>query len=325
MTQSLGQRIYQYRRANGMSQEDLAESLNVSRQSVSKWETDGSIPDLDKLVALSELFGISLEQLVKGESIEEMNPEPPIECNSCPTKQPPPPTVPTPAPVSKHFWTIKRITGLSLLGFSLFFSFILYYGNAAIGDILIITSPFWLCGVICMTIQRHTGLCCCWGALIGVFFYLSYGSVFSFYNFNLVNTVYAFFRFKEGPLAYWSDMHPTAVAVQVFSSCLTIGLMVLTVIRFSKDTIKVNRRTVTRALIAVIIFTILYIGIRLFYMEMYTLYFQASNAPTSNGFISLSRITNVLSIILTFMRPVAFTALASVLLSFLREKLSAEK
>ena len=48
-----------------MSQGDLAEKLNVSRQSVSKWETGASTPDLDKLIAMSELFQVTLDELVK--------------------------------------------------------------------------------------------------------------------------------------------------------------------------------------------------------------------------------------------------------------------
>ena len=65
---TLGERIYTRRTALGMSQDKLAEQLEVSRQSVSKWETDASVPDLDKLVKLSELFHMTLDELVKGET-----------------------------------------------------------------------------------------------------------------------------------------------------------------------------------------------------------------------------------------------------------------
>ena len=71
----LGETIYRLRTEKGMSQGDLAEALSVSRQSVSKWETDGATPDLEKLIKLSELFGISLDTLVKGsETIPDANP-----------------------------------------------------------------------------------------------------------------------------------------------------------------------------------------------------------------------------------------------------------
>jgi transcriptional regulator with XRE-family HTH domain len=63
----LGNNIYLLRTRKGLSQGDLAEALNVSRQSISKWETGSATPDLDKLLALSDLFGVSLDELVRGE------------------------------------------------------------------------------------------------------------------------------------------------------------------------------------------------------------------------------------------------------------------
>lgn len=60
----------------GLSQDTLAEQLGVSRQSVSKWETDGSIPDLNRLVKLSTVFGVTLDELVKGESGSPRNRRP---------------------------------------------------------------------------------------------------------------------------------------------------------------------------------------------------------------------------------------------------------
>lgn len=60
-------KLYQLRKQKGLSQEELANRLNVSRQTVSKWEVGDSTPDMEKLVAISDLFEISLEKLVKGE------------------------------------------------------------------------------------------------------------------------------------------------------------------------------------------------------------------------------------------------------------------
>lgn len=65
----LSEKIITLRNRDQMSQGDLAEKLNVSRQSVSKWETGASIPDLDKLIAMSELFHVTLDELAK-ESVE---------------------------------------------------------------------------------------------------------------------------------------------------------------------------------------------------------------------------------------------------------------
>ena len=71
---TLGQRIHELRTAAGLSQEQLAERLNVSRQAISKWELDTSAPDLDRLVLLGDLFGVSLDQLVRGPRLTEPPP-----------------------------------------------------------------------------------------------------------------------------------------------------------------------------------------------------------------------------------------------------------
>ncbi len=57
-------KLYELRRQKGFSQEELANRLNVSRQTVSKWEVGESSPDMENLVAISELFGVSLDELV---------------------------------------------------------------------------------------------------------------------------------------------------------------------------------------------------------------------------------------------------------------------
>lgn len=59
-------RLYQLRKQKGLSQEELASRLNVSRQTVSKWEVGDSTPDMEKLIAMSDLFGVSLDNLVMG-------------------------------------------------------------------------------------------------------------------------------------------------------------------------------------------------------------------------------------------------------------------
>lgn len=73
---SVGERLLQLRNTKGMTQEDLAEYLNVSRQSVSKWELNKTLPDVEKLMLLSDLYEVTLDYLVKGvEEIVEENEE----------------------------------------------------------------------------------------------------------------------------------------------------------------------------------------------------------------------------------------------------------
>ena len=69
----LSEKILHLRTQRGMSQEELAAALSVSRQSVSKWETGQSVPDLDKLIRLADLFGVTVDELVR----EGERPDPP--------------------------------------------------------------------------------------------------------------------------------------------------------------------------------------------------------------------------------------------------------
>lgn len=57
-------KLYELRKQKGFSQEELANRLNVSRQTISKWEVGESTPDMEKLVAISDLFEVSLDELV---------------------------------------------------------------------------------------------------------------------------------------------------------------------------------------------------------------------------------------------------------------------
>lgn len=64
MTLEIGQRLAEMRKQAGLSQEALAEKLGISRQAVSKWERAESAPDTDNLIALSKLYGVSLDELL---------------------------------------------------------------------------------------------------------------------------------------------------------------------------------------------------------------------------------------------------------------------
>ena len=75
----LSEKIIELRKANGMTQEELASKCNVSRQSISKWESDIALPETEKLLILGELFHVSMDVLLKDELIlSEVK-----EVNSC--------------------------------------------------------------------------------------------------------------------------------------------------------------------------------------------------------------------------------------------------
>ena len=62
---TLGQRIQELRKQNNLSQEALGEKLGVSRQAISRWEMDGAVPEVDKLIAMGRLFGVDLNDLLQ--------------------------------------------------------------------------------------------------------------------------------------------------------------------------------------------------------------------------------------------------------------------
>ncbi|MCI9177144.1 MAG: helix-turn-helix transcriptional regulator [Clostridia bacterium] len=67
---TLGERLLKYRTEAKMSQDILAEKLGVTRQTISKWETDQSTPEFNKILPLCQIYGITTDELIKGEKQE---------------------------------------------------------------------------------------------------------------------------------------------------------------------------------------------------------------------------------------------------------------
>ena len=68
---TIGQFIAALRKANGLTQQDVADRLNVSNKAVSRWERDECAPDLSVIPALAEMFGVTCDELLKGKRITE--------------------------------------------------------------------------------------------------------------------------------------------------------------------------------------------------------------------------------------------------------------
>lgn len=66
---SLGDKLLDLRKKSGLSQEDVAEKLGVSRQTISKWETDQTVPELIKVKLLSQLYNVSYDYLINGSNL----------------------------------------------------------------------------------------------------------------------------------------------------------------------------------------------------------------------------------------------------------------
>jgi DNA-binding XRE family transcriptional regulator len=158
---NLGENIYRLRTAKNMSQGDLADALEVSRQSVSKWENNSAVPELDKLVKMAQLFGISLDELVTGEVPGETN---------------------APQPESKVIYIEKparhTVTPLQILGVLLLFcsalvislSF-LFEQLRDLEDCVPLCLLVALCGVFCLTAKKPT-LWCSWIVTFGYWLYV---------------------------------------------------------------------------------------------------------------------------------------------------------
>ena len=152
---SLGTTISRLRAEKKLSQGDLADALGVSRQSISKWETDASVPELDKLIKLSQLFGVTLDELVTGETPPEQLPA-----------SPPPPPRQMPG---------RKIAAIILLCMAfLVWLFLTVLGVPLEG--LILATPLLVCAAICFAAKKRAGLWCAWAVYLTVELYLRWAT-----------------------------------------------------------------------------------------------------------------------------------------------------
>lgn len=146
----LGKNIYEFRISKNLSQGDLAELLDVSRQSVSKWETETAIPDLDKLVKMCEVFGVTLDELTGR-----------IPCAKDEVGK---------VTISERTsaFTTAKIVGYILLATTLFASILLFVLAKDIEDFYIplpILLSAFVCSMICLCVKNNIGYWCTWAIL----------------------------------------------------------------------------------------------------------------------------------------------------------------
>ena len=148
---NLGENIYRLRTAKNMSQGDLADALEVSRQSVSKWENNSAVPELDKLVKMAELFGVTLDELVTGQaSIRREEP-------------------------ASHPLTARTLIGCIMIGIGTLAVLLLIILGPASLDALYICTPFFLVGLILLTHLSKRGIC-----MLVMIYLLSYLTAYLF-------------------------------------------------------------------------------------------------------------------------------------------------
>lgn len=155
---NLGENIYRLRTQKNMSQGDLADALEVSRQSVSKWENNSAVPELDKLDKMSQLFHVTLDELIHGERSAAEEPAAPTAVY-----------VPTrlPMPKNRLLGIILLICGLAFfIGCAILSCFI---GFTMLG--IVVGFPLVLNGIICLAVDKNTLFTLCWVNYILLFLF----------------------------------------------------------------------------------------------------------------------------------------------------------
>lgn len=136
---TIGSRISALRKEHGFSQEYVAEKLDVSRQAVSKWEQDLCAPDTYNLIALAELFSVSVEYLAVGKKEEKRE-------------------VPAPAPTQKTI-TVQQILGLIFITVGLLAALVFLLIDSLLFGVGVYMAVL---GALCLAIKKRVGLTLCW-------------------------------------------------------------------------------------------------------------------------------------------------------------------
>lgn len=153
---ALHENIYRLRTVQNMSQGDLADALDVSRQSISKWENAAAVPEIDKLIKMSQIFGVTLDQLV-GANMPQVLTSPPVSGTSSVETDP------------KSCHTSSVVPGAIFLCVAFIIGLIITLADAPVVGICV-SLPFAVCGILCLCLKKHRGLWCCWVLFFAVSF-----------------------------------------------------------------------------------------------------------------------------------------------------------
>lgn len=206
---TLGENIVRLRTQKNWSQGDLADALDISRQSVSKWETDASIPELDKLLKLCELFGVTLDELVRGEDAPKAETTVPASF-----------TPQTPPEREKRCTIVGTI--LLGIGAALLLICLILAGDLLAG--LIYGSPFFICGIICFTAKRRAGLWCGWAAYGCIDLYLRFATGLSWTTAFMTHLWTAQMNYARLAIAWVQFIGMLVMIVCTVRSYRTLGL-----------------------------------------------------------------------------------------------------
>jgi transcriptional regulator with XRE-family HTH domain len=143
---TLGQRISELRKERGYAQEYVAEQMGISRQAVSKWETDQCAPDTYNLIALSELFGVTVEYLATGKQQNEVPPQPQTTQTVVQVTRP-----------SLQVWHLIDIVLLTVGLLSAVLGLVL-----DMSPLLLFAGALVIGAIVDLSCAKHAGLICLW-------------------------------------------------------------------------------------------------------------------------------------------------------------------
>ena len=293
----LGETIYRLRTEKGMSQGDLAEALSVSRQSVSKWETDGATPDLEKLIKLSELFGISLDTLVKGSE-----PIPQAE----PTHQPEPQVIYVER--TGNATPPRKVAGYALFGLAILVVLLCTILGGMLAGVLF-SLPFWVCGSICFLFKKRVALWCGWSLLF---------LADTFLQFSTCSASGSFLGVLRGVLQGYLNNHVTLWVS--LAALLVLLVLVVCTIRSYRDKVLEPSKQVTRRMI------LLVLGLALLYVVPYGIsMILQPYAVDGQSIYLITRIIQVMGIVQQWCRIPLFCRLIIDVLALRRWRIRKEK
>ena len=225
---TLGEKIYELRTQHNLSQGYLANELNVSRQSISKWENGNSTPDLDKIVKLAEIFNVSLDELIKNEEKEATIVNTPEE-NLAP---------------ETNTQNKKIGKGLLIVGVISFFAFFLF-GLGFSG--VFVAVPLFICSLIYYKTKNDHIFYCLWVIipLADLFIRFAMGISWSMVKQTLE----------------WNELLNPGRLLIAWAQFLVISFLILfSIIKLSKKNTEINKKFKSNFIVAFIGFTFLLLG-----------------------------------------------------------------
>ncbi len=225
---TLGEKIYELRTQHNLSQGDLANELNVSRQSISKWENGNSTPDLEKIVKLAEIFNVSLDELIK-------NQEKDILVVNTPEQNP---------NIQTNTREKKIGKGLLIAGVISIFVFLLL-GLGIAGFFVAI--PLFACSIIYYKAKTNHFFYCLWAIIPLADLYIRFAMGISW-------------SVIKQTLEWEYNMNYGRLAIGWVQFIVILFLIIFSIIKLSKNDVEINKKFKRNFIAAIIGFAFLWMG-----------------------------------------------------------------